>query len=83
MGLFNFLFGSSNGGNDGATPETAIIVQSVAEEYQWLQKHCPGFTMQRQALQDIDGKPYDVLTLLSASGAERTVYFDISPFFGK
>ena len=83
MSLFSFLFGSSNGGNDGSTPEKAIIVQSIAEEYHWIHKHCAGYTMQMQALQHIDGKPYDVLTLQSASGAERTVYFDISPFFGK
>ncbi|HEV3438758.1 MAG TPA: hypothetical protein VG122_15440 [Gemmata sp.] len=36
-----------------------------------------------QALQEIEGKHYDVHTLRNAAGEERTVYFDISRFFGK
>jgi len=81
MGLFTWLFGSSN--RDGSSAEKAIIVRDVAEEYAWMSRHCSGFHHVMQALQFIAEKPYDVHTLRSDSGTERTVYFDISSFFGK
>jgi hypothetical protein len=83
MGLFGFLFGRRRGGRDGSTPAKAILVGSVGEEYQWVQRHCPGFQLGMQALEEIDGKPYDVLTLRNEQGEERTVYFDISRFYGQ
>ena len=59
------------------------MVASVGEEYAWMQRHYPGFQPGMQALQTIDGKPYDVLTWRNEKGEERTVYFDISRFFGR
>lgn len=82
MGWFDFLFGRSNKGRDGTCAEKAIIVNSIAEEYQWVRTNCPGFTPHMQSLKTIDGRPYDVLTLRSESGEERIVYFEISSFFG-
>ena len=81
MGFFNWLFGRAGG--DGSSAAKAVVVGSVDEEYAWIQRHCPGFRFRMQALQEIEGKPYDVLTLRNAAGEERTVYFDISRFFGK
>jgi hypothetical protein len=81
MGLFNWLFGRAGG--DGSSPSQAVVVGSVGEEYAWVQRHCPGFAFRTQSLREIDGKPYDVLTLGNAAGEERTVYFDISRFYGK
>lgn len=81
MGLLGWLFGGAGAG--GSSPERAIVVGSVAEEYAWLRRHCPGFRPHMQALQHIDGKPYDVQTLRSEDGRERVVYFDISRFFGR
>ncbi len=83
MGLFDFLFGRRGGGGDGSSPEKAVVVGSVAEEYRWMQRHHPGFQPGMQALSHIDGKPYDVLTWRNERGEERTVYFDISQFFGR
>jgi hypothetical protein len=80
MGLLSRLFG---GGNDGSLPGKAVIVNSVAEEYAWVQQHCPGYQFQMQSLQEIEGKPYDVLKLENARGEERCVHFDISRFYGK
>jgi hypothetical protein len=48
-----------------------------------MQQNCRGFRHTRQALCDIDGRPYDVHTLQDARGQEREVFFDISSFFGK
>lgn len=83
MGLFDFLFGRRGQGRDGSSPGKAIVVGSVAEEYQWLQRHCPGFRLEMQSLQEIDGKPFDVLTGQDGSGEKRAFYFDISGFFGR
>jgi len=71
------------GDRDGSTPEKAIMVQNIGEEYQWMQRNCPGFTPGMQALSEINGKPYDVLTWRNGRGDQRTVYFDISSFFGR
>ena len=81
MGIFSWLFGRAGG--DGSSADRAVVVGSVGEEYAWIRRHCPGFQPQMQALQEIEGKPYDVHTLRNAAGEERTVYFDISRFYGK
>ena len=82
MGWLDFLFGNKNKGRDGLSTEKAIIVDSIAAEYQWVRENCPGFAPEMQALQQINGKPFDVLTVRSASGESRTIYFDISAFYG-
>jgi hypothetical protein len=81
MGIFDKL--SGRGRRDGSSPEKAIVVGSGPEEYKWVARHCPGFEVKLQALIDVDGNPYDVLTLSNNKGQEQTVYFDISKFYGK
>ncbi|MBT73092.1 MAG: hypothetical protein CMQ15_13835 [Gammaproteobacteria bacterium] len=66
---------------DGSSTEMAIVVGSVEEEYVWMRNYCQGFEGGDQALQEIDGKAYDVHTLCNNKGKKRTVYFDISGFF--
>ncbi len=86
MGLFGWLFGRNTGdgsGADGSSVAQAVVVGSVVEEYAWIQEHCPGFQREMQALAEIEGRPYDIITIRNARGEERTVYFDISRFFGK
>jgi hypothetical protein len=80
MGVLSFLFGSRR---DGKSPRTAIVVNSIAEEYQWMQEHYPGFQPERQTLAYSDGKPYDALSWKNDRGEVVTVFFDISRFFGK
>jgi hypothetical protein len=41
------------------------------------------FLPAKQSLQEIECRPYDVLTWRNARGNERTVYFDVSRFHGK
>jgi len=81
MGFFDRFFGSTGG--DGSSAEEAVIVQSVAEEYDWVRRNCPGFSLDQQALVEIEGKPYDVLELRNEAGEERTIYFDVSSFYGQ
>lgn len=82
MSWLDFIFGNKNKGRDGSTPDKAIIVDSIAAEYQWVRDNCAGYAHVMQALQQIDGKPYDVLTMRAANGEARTIYFDISRFYG-
>jgi hypothetical protein len=81
MGLLSWLFGNSGG--DGSSAAQAVVVGSVGEEYAWVQRNCPGFKMEMQSVHQIDGKPYDVLHITNEQGEKRTVYFDISSFYGK
>ena len=66
---------------DGSSPEKAIIVDSVEEEYAWIRRHCSGFQQTMQLLKKINWLPYDVQVLHDEHGHERTVYFNISNFY--
>jgi hypothetical protein len=69
---------------DGSSPASAIIVSSAGEEYSWVRRYCPGYTVAGQYLTpEVDGKRFDMLVLHSTEGDERKVYFDISSFYGK
>jgi len=74
---------------EGSSFETAVVIQAesedtgVAAEYAWLKQHYPGYRTRRQALASHKEKPYDLITIVTVSGEEKTVYFDISRFFGK
>lgn len=70
-------------GSLGTTYSTAIAVESVADEYKWLRKHYPGYTFLQQTLLEKDGKWYDRLDIKTANGDDRSIFFDISSFFGK
>jgi hypothetical protein len=79
---FGELFGQQGAERDGTSPEKAIVVQSVDEEYEWIQHHFPGFRVERQVLGEFNGKPFDILNCRNDQGEERTVFFDISAFLG-
>ena len=66
---------------DGSSPDRAIIVQDVAEEYAWLARHWPGFRLVMQRLSGNGEKRFDVLTMSSEDGDLRQVYFDVSARF--
>jgi hypothetical protein len=80
---------ATSGLQDGNSYLTAIVIQETHEtpgvraEYKWIADHYPGAKTQMQALNNVKGKPYDVLTITLADGSEKKVYFDISSFFGK
>lgn len=74
---------SENIKKDGLSFETAIIVDSIMEEYQYVKSACPDCTKNSQALIYYKKKPYDVLTFTNAKGEVIKYHFDISNFFGK
>ena len=76
-------------GNDGSSFEKAIVINEKSEsagvsaEYAWLRENYPGYMAKGQSLNFHRNKPYDIMTIITADGVEKKVYFDISKFFGK
>ncbi|WP_367754603.1 hypothetical protein [Flavobacterium sp. WC2430] len=68
---------------DGLSLETALKVQNIKEEYEYVRSQCINCQVLGQALLQHKGKPYDKLTLKNGNGEEISYYFDISSFFGK
>ena len=75
--------GENSSNRDGSSVENAIVVNSVEEEYAWIQHHHAEFRLERQALRGVDDKMIDVLMLRNDENATRTVYFDITSFFNQ
>ena len=79
---------SSSGAREGSSYENAIVIREKHEgpgvdaEYKWIRQQYPGSTVKSQALTNKNGKPYDILTIQTADGTEKKIYFDISNFFG-
>ena len=68
---------------DGSSIEKAIIVKSIAEEYEYVRKVCPDCEMQMQMLIFDKKKPYDILEVKNRNGETVKYCFDISKFYGK
>ena len=74
---------------EGGSFETAVVIETsnmfegIAMEYQWIEEHYPGAETLGQAMTFNDGKPYDLIMIVTADGLEMTIYFDISAFYGK
>jgi hypothetical protein len=79
---------SSNGG-DGSSFEKAIIINKtnemdgIAAEYDWIKNHYSGYINLGQELAYNKDKPYDIIKIKTAEGQCKSIYFDISAFFGK
>ncbi len=75
--------------NDGSSYTKAIIIKEKTEtegikaEYVWLKQHYPGFQLKQQSLSNYKDKSYDVMDIVTSDGEKKSVYFDISNFFGK
>jgi len=69
------------GGRDGKSEKSAWPILSVREQYQVCQ--ILGWRVKGRGLVHGEGGPYDVTTVVTQDGDERTVYFDVSGFFGK
>ena len=74
---------------DGSSYEKAIVItekssgKGIAAEYDWLKKNYPGYKLLSQSLSHHNKKSYDVLSIQTADGARKEIYFDITGFFGK
>ena len=81
---------AATSGRDGSSMEQAIVLQGVTNEIDGIhaehaetKKRFPGWAWESQSLTTpIEGRIYDVITL--TKGAQtKTVYFDITDWFGK
>lgn len=81
-------------GGPGDTLQTAIIIHGatnemagIRAEYLCLEalfgRKGVDWQLERQALLSSAGRHYDEMRLRLADGTPRTVYFDITEFFGK
>jgi hypothetical protein len=75
--------------NYGLSFENAVILKESNEstgvhaEYSWLKQNYPGYVMKLQSLIFNNKKPYDVIEIVTTAGEGKTIYFDISRFYGK
>ncbi|MCC6685345.1 MAG: hypothetical protein IT247_09780 [Bacteroidia bacterium] len=80
---------SGNDAQDGSSYARAVVINEKSEskgvdaEYVWLRLHYPGCKVEKQSLVFENKKPYDLLYIITREGEKKTVYFDISNFFGK
>jgi len=77
-------------GGDGSACEHAVVIlgarssfEGIRAEYDWLNKHYPGAEVLGQALARCGEHWADILSIRTAQGETREVYFDIDDFFGK
>ena len=74
----------------GSSVETAIVLpgiqhetQGVDAEYTYIKKNFPGWKLKSQSLISNKGKQYDAIQLTGPDGSAKTVFFDITAWFGK
>jgi hypothetical protein len=78
-----------NVGEEGGSFETAVIIEAsnsfegIAAERQWFEARYPGCEKVGQLLTHHGDKVYDVITIITADGVEKNIYFDITAFYGK
>jgi hypothetical protein len=75
---------------DGTSFEKAIVITGalndtagVQAEYQYIRNHFPGATVGNQRLVSQENRVFDLLELVTADHQKRTIFFDITGFFGK
>jgi hypothetical protein len=76
-------------GGDGSSIEKAVIIKApdnftgVRVEYAWIRKNCPGWELERQSEFKRGNKIYDKMEFRMPDGRLKTIYFDITDFYGK
>jgi hypothetical protein len=66
---------------DGSSPETAIHVILVEEEYEWIREK--KLKLVKQTLLERDGQRYDVMTVEDAKGVQTQVFFAITGLYAR
>ena len=74
---------------DGSSFNKAIFIDKKSEmdgvkaEYEWIYKNYPGCKVNGQALLIDNNKPYDKIEITTSENEKKSIYFDISSFYGK
>jgi len=66
--------------DDGSSPENAVVVASVGEEYKWIENKYPDYKLVNQALVINNSGCYDLLTIENSKRYQKKFYFNISGF---
>lgn len=69
--------------NGAVVIDAATEHDGIAKENAWLAENYPGARKVQQALITCNDKPADQIDIETANGQKRSVYFDISKWFGK
>lgn len=76
--------------NDGDSIENAIIMKNfnsskegIEAKYNYLEFKYSNYQFLSHTIHDKDGKQYDMVLFKLPDGTEKTIYFDITCFFGK
>ena len=83
-----YLAPSPFAGGDGSSVEKAVVVLAQTEdegidlEHHWIFDHYGRFRKLRGGLASADGKHFDVITVELGDHTEKTIYFDITGFYG-
>ncbi len=74
---------------DGSSFENAIIItettedKGVAAEYKWIKQNYPDATVRGQVCSGKNKKRYDIIDIITKLGEKKSIYFDITNFYGK
>jgi hypothetical protein len=74
---------------EGESLEAAVIVTAnneedgIAYENDWIYQHYGRFRRRSGGLASLAGRRYDVIKVELSDHTERTLYFDITDFFGR
>ena len=81
------------GGGDGSTEQSAILIKAtssllgVPAEYEYIQSlygnKGSDWEFNKQMQYDNNSKSFDILEIRLSNGSEKTIYFDITSFYGK
>jgi hypothetical protein len=75
-------------GGDGSTPDEAVVIGAETEdegidlEHHWIFDHYGRFRKVRGGLAASGQRHFDVITVELADHSEKTIYFDITQFYG-
>ena len=74
----------------GSSYDTAIVLEGatneisgVEAENSYIAAHYPGWHQKMQALLNHDGRIYDRIDVVGPKGETKSLYFDITGWFGK
>lgn len=84
MALRGLLFGINQviaHSGDGLSPETAVHVIAIEEEYGWLLDR--GLTRQSQSIVDNAIGKFDLLVATDSSGTSNNYYFNITSMYAR
>jgi hypothetical protein len=77
-------------GEPGSSFDAAIVLEGATNELSGVQaesiyiaKHYPGWPQNMQALLNHDGRMYDRIDIVGPKGESKSLYFDITDWFGK